>query len=171
MSEHDETASRPGARPLGPLAEADPSTRLFVWTLRHWLDGVWSQQIVWSHFAARLGARDGRRALSLFEAHIANIAAAHQRILSRRHVDCACLGADEAMMADMVAAAADDDRQRAYALAARYVRHDAMFEIVEGAAQLGRLLRRIGDAPEPCDATDPPQSARPSIRRRGRTLH
>ncbi|MEO1331497.1 MAG: hypothetical protein AAFW46_17745 [Pseudomonadota bacterium] len=147
-----------GQDPL--LEDAAPMTRLFVWSLRCWLDGAAGQQAVWAHYTARLGGRAGARAMRAFEEHVEGLAHQCRRVLRRRRTGCVFVCEDELLMAHTVGAAAAGDLDGAYAAAARYVRASAIPVAVTSAARLGAALALIGDAPSetvPCG--DPWRSA------------
>lgn len=158
-----------GARSAGRLESAPPSTRLFVWALRRWMDGACGQQAVWNHFAEHLGPRDSHRAMGGFERLICAVAAAHRRVLHRHETRCSCIGVDEQMLARLVVAAAQGEREIALAAACSFASPAGAAEIVASAARFGFFLLKVGDAPQAAleQAVFPPPERSPE----NRTVH
>lgn len=131
----------------GWLAEAHPTDRLFIASLRRWLDGPGGQAEVWSGLAGSLGAGAATRLLGAFEALLRQVAGAARRKLQRHATNCPCIGEDEALLAGMVRAAGRGDTESAHALAAQIVRETDLLAVLESAARLGQLMDNIGGGP------------------------
>lgn len=141
---------RPVARTRGEaawLADAHPGDRLFVLSLRRWLDGPSGQAYVWNGLARALGAGAATGFLKAFERLLRAIARSTGRKLERHATSCPCIGDDEALLAGMVRAAGQGDSVTAHALAAEIVRENELVAVVEAAARLGRLMDNVGGGP------------------------
>lgn len=146
--------NHPGARRVGALDDAGRVERLIVWSIRRGLDGPAGRQAVWNWFAAETDRARAAELAGLLEAHLGAIATHARRKIYRHRTACACLGADEARLGDIVAAASVGDLPRAYAAAAVLIRTEGLFEVVETAAQLGRMLFALDVGPPDDDALD-----------------
>ncbi len=147
-----------GARAVGDLAARDHADRLFIVTLRLWLQGPERQAEAWSGLSGALGAQQARAALRALEGFLEAMAHGARGAIWRHAPCCKRLGRDEALMADAVAAAARGDLGQAAALLAPLTHAQARPALVGTAEQLGRALR----------------AGPPPIRRRlrdGTTLH
>lgn len=120
-----------GAAAVGHLADLPALEASAVHCLRLWSD-----------------AAEGRAALSEERStellrQICGLCASYgRRPLMRHGLGCACLGADEACFAHMVAAAATGAREDALMLAALIVRPDLAPALVALSEQLGLALNR-----------------------------
>ena len=139
-------ASRRGGAPVGRLAELPEVEAAAVACLRLWCDGAESQARLWADLRGALGDGTARDALKAFERLVALLAREGRRPLLRHHRACACVGADEAVFAMLVAAAAEGDRDDATLLAA---------ELAELAGAFGLALGRLSlcTAPVPSPAS------------------
>ncbi|MEL6769155.1 MAG: hypothetical protein AAFP17_18395, partial [Pseudomonadota bacterium] len=81
------------------LAETRPADQLFIVTLRRWLDGPEGQQAVWNGLAGEVGPHPARRILQAFEAFLAALSRGLMRPITRHPACCACVGADELLLA------------------------------------------------------------------------
>ena len=69
-----------------------------------------------------------------------------RRPLIRHHETCRCVGGDEAAFANMVAAAASQDREDAALLATNFMRADMAMLVVAEAEEFGMSLKQLGIA-------------------------
>ena len=141
---------RIGVRPQNGsalLSDAHPGDRLFVVSLRRWLDGPCGQAEVWNGLAATLGAGPASRLLNAFERFLREIAGSAGRRIDRHATKCPCLGEDESLLAGIVRAAGRGDVDTARALAAGFVRETELVAVVEAAARLGQQMDNIGHGP------------------------
>lgn len=137
-----------------PSQRMDPSQRmqmqqrssaapLSVQVMRSWMDGACGQAEVWNLFASQLGSRAGFRATRALETMLGDLIACAQPSLQRLPSGCACLTADEMMLARMIEAAGRDEIAHAHAEAAALIPADAVGPVVDSARELGAHLRRI----------------------------
>lgn len=137
-------AARPASSASRWIADAHPSDRLFVLSLRSWLSGPSGQETLWNGLAATLGARPARSLLKAFEGFLAAVASAPERRLVHHASACPCLGDDEARLAAIIVRSAGrGDGESARALAAGIVREADMVTVIESAARLGQLMDNL----------------------------
>ena len=95
----------------------------------------------------RLG--DGEAPLAVWERRLVEflglVATTARRPVLTHSTGCGCVGADEAVLAHLVATAATGDREDAMLIAVLLVRADAAPLVVSLAETLGLMLRRAGD--------------------------
>ncbi|HBZ44017.1 MAG TPA: hypothetical protein DEO85_08185 [Maritimibacter sp.] len=70
-----------------------------------------------------------------------------RRALLRHHLQCGCVGVDEACLAQLVAAALDGERNDAMMLATLMVRADYAPQLVDCAVRAGAALSRLAATP------------------------
>ncbi|MCI4661617.1 MAG: hypothetical protein MRY63_07340 [Neomegalonema sp.] len=145
MSIHDLSLVH-GARSVGQLSEADPLAETFIRAMRCWMSAPDGPQRVSAQLAHRLPPAQSDALVALLEDYLAQLAHHHRRKLMRHAPDCPCIGADEALMADVITNAAIGNLDEAYLSGARLVDGEGLFDLVEIAAQLGRALLRSGSA-------------------------
>ncbi|AAV94095.1 hypothetical protein KQ247_12625 [Ruegeria pomeroyi] len=120
-----------GGAAVGHLADLPTLEASAVHCLRLWSDAT----------EGRAALPEGRSAELLKQ--ICGLCASYgRRPLMRHGLGCACLGADEACFAHMVAAAATGAREDALMLAALIVRPDLAPALVALSEQLGLALHR-----------------------------
>lgn len=113
-----------GAEPVGRIDQLDAQGRMVVALMR----------------GAQIAAKDSDiskvygQMMMVFERHA-------RRPLMRHHPDCACLGADEAVMARFVRLAARGAREDAALMAMLLIRADIASLAVSLAEQLGLLIQ------------------------------
>ena len=148
-------AARRGGAPVGYLAELPAVEAGAVLYLHLWCSGPAAQAEVWNDLARTLGTAEGRAALAAFE-ELCELARAHaRRPLMRHDIGCACLGADEAAFANLVAAAAEGEREDAMIFAALLMRAGMAGAAATLAERVGLALKRmalIAPAPTPAPA-------------------
>lgn len=132
-----------GSAPVGYLGELDPVEAAAVRYLRLWSDGPTSQSDVWAEFQMALGDSQGRMALKSFENLCALCSRYGRRPMMRHQVNCRLLGADESCFANLVALAANGEREDAMLISTLLVRADFAPCIAALAAEVGLALRRI----------------------------
>ncbi len=138
-----------GGAPVGYLAELDTVEAGAIRYLRLWCDGPEAQAQVWNDFAISLGPAYGRSALRSFET-LCDLCIRHaRRPLMRHHVQCDCLGADEACFANFVAAASRGEREDALMIASVMVRTDVAMLLVGLAEEFGHALYRMSATKQP----------------------
>ncbi|EKE71785.1 hypothetical protein [Celeribacter baekdonensis] len=120
----DRAQEAEGAEPVGRIDQLDDQGRMVVALMRG------------AQFAAKDSdiAKVYGQMMMVFERHA-------RRPLMRHHPDCACLGADEAVMARFVRLAARGAREDAALMAMLLIRADIASMAVSLAEQLGLLIQ------------------------------
>ncbi|MBY8976868.1 hypothetical protein KHP62_13700 [Rhodobacteraceae bacterium NNCM2] len=137
-------AGRKGAKAAW-LHDASKDERFFVLTVRRWLDGPAGQEELWNSMAREIGGTSARRFFQTFEDYLGAVADGASRRLSRHAACCPCLGDDEALLAGVVGEAGRGKLDSALSLAAEFVHDHALETVVGAAAELGALIRQMGD--------------------------
>lgn len=150
----DSHRDRRGGAPVGYLKELPALEAAAVIYLRLWCSGPETQAQVWNDFAVQFGGREGSQKLKAFERLMSSITDTARRPVMRHHVECACLGADEAVFANLIGAAANEDTIDDAALfAALLVRPGMATTIATRAQGVARSLCALCGAPiTPCEA-------------------
>ena len=123
---HDTNVASEGGEPVGQLGHLDGQGRMVVSLMR----------------GADIAGKDSDIAkvygqmMMVFERHA-------RRPLMRHHCDCACLGADEAVMARFVRLASRGEREDATLMAMLLIRADIAPLAVSLAEQLGLLIQTV----------------------------
>lgn len=133
-----------GSAPVGYLGELDPVEAAAVRYLRLWSDGPESQCDVWMEFETALGESKGRIALKSFENLCALCSRYGRRPMMRHQINCRLLGADESCFANLIALAANGEREDAMLISTLLVRADFAPCIAALAAEVGLALKCIG---------------------------
>ncbi|WP_238367509.1 hypothetical protein [Mesobacterium pallidum] len=137
-------ASAPrGAAPVGLLTELGAFECAAILYLRLWCDSIEAQRQVGDDFARVLGRARGRNAARSLGQLCELCSRYGRRPMARHQVGCQCLGGDESCFAQLVAAAADGDRDDAMMLAALIVRADVASALVAFAESYGLALRSL----------------------------
>ncbi|MEM6422009.1 MAG: hypothetical protein AAF698_05415, partial [Pseudomonadota bacterium] len=89
------------------------------------------------------GAREGKRQLAAFETLIETLITHGRRPIMRHGIGCRCLGADECVLANLVGAAGQGDREEAALMAALLVRPGMATTVAAMAEEVGVVLRRM----------------------------
>ena len=140
---------RRGGAPVGLVSDLDPIEAGAVIYLRLYCAGVEARRQAERDFALSLGPKHGPVALNSL-GRICELCAEHgRRPLMRHSVSCKCLGADEACLANLVAAAGTGDREDAMLLAALMVRPDMAPHLAGLAETLGLALGRMASMADP----------------------
>ncbi|MEM9044895.1 MAG: hypothetical protein AAGC81_09370 [Pseudomonadota bacterium] len=140
-----------GAAPVGYLYELPFLEAAAVQYFRLWCAGPAHQEEVWNDFASTIGPHEGRQALSSLEELCALIAERRRRPLMRHPVHCKLLGADEAVLANLIGAAADGTEHEALLFAALMVdgqRTLSAVRIAERFAKSLTLMKTQCDGPQ-----------------------
>ncbi|MFD2740115.1 hypothetical protein ACFSUD_11075 [Sulfitobacter aestuarii] len=138
-----QTMSR-GAAPVGQLQELPGLERAAILSLRAWCDGGAARAALAEDIAALLGRTGGEEAQEAFDALMRLILQGARRPMMRHGCSCSCIGGDENAFAQMIGAAAAQDREEAMLFAAILVSGGAAFELVERALSLGPLFLQLG---------------------------
>ena len=92
-----------GAAAVGQLHSVPPWEALLVRQMRLWCDGPAGQAKVRRYWQGQANSVDGQDPLELFSALIQSFLTFARRPLVRHGLECECLGADEAVFAQIVA--------------------------------------------------------------------
>lgn len=132
-----------GAAPVGVLSELPLLEQGVVLLLRQWCVDEAGRIAVAQDFTFALGNDRGTQAVNLF-AHLVVLMVGHgRRPLMRHDISCSCIGGDESVVAQMVAAASAGDREDAMAFALTMMPAEIAYEAVQTAEPLGLLLHTI----------------------------
>lgn len=142
MADDDLEDSPFGGQAVGALTAVSPAEQRFVRAMRLRLCGGPHQGTAWRELSAELGAEPARAAMRALEAFLWAVAQGAARRLRRHHPCCLCLGRDEALLADVVRAAAQgaEGFDRACGLLHDTVRPEARPAVIATAGVLGRAL-------------------------------
>lgn len=133
-----------GGAAVGRLDELGAVEAGAVLCLRLWCAGDGAERAA---FEAETGPFGGREALSAIGSLCALCLSYGRRPLMRHHLTCACLGGDEACIAQLVAAALSGDRDDAMMIAVLVVRADMAPTAVQLAERAGAALARLAVTP------------------------
>lgn len=141
-----------GAATVGYLTELPAVEAVAVIYLRLWFSGPSS--VVEEEFARGLGSCEGAEKFTAFERLMQLIATSARRPVMRHSVGCKCLGADECVFANAVAAAAEGDRQEAMLFLAPLFPCQPCLAALEVAEIVGLgIARMVTDTHVPVSAT------------------
>lgn len=126
-----------GAAAVGMLADMPPLERGVVHLLRQWCDGEAGRIAIAEDFTAIFGAEKAAHEVNALAHLITLMVQMARRPLMRHHTQCACLGGDESVFAQMVAAATAGNRDDAMAFALTMLPPDIAYEAVQVAEQVG----------------------------------
>lgn len=125
---------------VGHLDTLPPLGELSVRALRRWCDA--GTEALARDLGLTLGEDGGEEAASALDALFRQGLAASRRPLMRHDRGCPCLGADEAVLAALVQAATEGEREDALLLACLLVRPDLAPRLVHLAQAAGLALAR-----------------------------
>ena len=126
-----------GGAAVGILADMPPLERGVVHLLRQWCDGEAGRIAIAEDFTAIFGAEQAAHEVNALAHLITLMVQMGRRPLMRHHTQCACLGGDESVFAQMVAAATAGDREDAMAFALTMLPPDIAYEAVQVAERVG----------------------------------
>lgn len=155
-------ASVRGAQRVGLLEDLGDVERLAVHWLRSWGRDPVGQGQLSAALGRGLGADRARNAQAVFDDMMEVSRQYGRRALCRHGCNCQCLGADEAVFATLVEAAATGAQEDATLLAALIVRPDMAMCLAGLAAEFGVVLaaltRRVA---QKAPVKDTPNAMRP----------
>jgi hypothetical protein len=123
--------------------------QLIVWSFRRWLTG-WARQdanewsLVQNVFSREFGVADGKAALAQLARLVNTLYLNACRTLQYHQPCCPCLGADEAILLEVVAACQHCDGRAAYAAAASLVGEAGCGDLMDSATALAQSMRTHG---------------------------
>ncbi len=131
---------------LTSLDELDAAEGLVLRALRLWLVGLCQNSgahwtVAWNEFACKLGAGDGKAAVSGLAHSIKALQIGARRKFSYHHPCCRCIGPDESAFLSFIAACQHHPRH-ARAMAAWLVTAAQEAALVGGGEELARALER-----------------------------
>lgn len=131
-----------GAVPVGHLSELGALEAGAVCAFRLWFDSEETRETFQQDMAMLLGRAAGRRASQSMHDLCSLCVNYGRRPLMRHGLDCACVGADEACFANLIAAAAEGSREDAMLLASLIVRPDMAPAMARLGEEVGLALKR-----------------------------
>ncbi len=149
-----------GGVAVGDLSMLAAWEQALIHDLRLWCQGPDGRAQVWNRFALTLPRGTAGAHIHVFEDLIATLSTYARRTLVRHHVECACLGADEAVFLHIVRAASAGDIHDAAMVAALVVLPAHAERVALMAAQVGVATRHISDVATPVadEAGDRPRT-------------
>jgi hypothetical protein len=148
-----------GAAPVGQLSELPHVELAAIVYLRAWCEGGPDREIIAKDFRLVMGDAAGLLASADFDALMATLLHKARRPVMRHGLGCKCFGGDESAFANMIAAAAGQDREEAMLFASILIKGDTAWAAVQKALQLGQVFLRLARmpdcAPAPTHATVP----------------
>jgi hypothetical protein len=148
-----------GAAPVGFLHELPPVELAAIIYLRAWCEGGSSRQIIDKDFCLVMGKEAGAKADRSFDALMAMFLNNARRPVMRHGLGCKCFGGDESAFANMIAAAAGQDREDAQLFACTLMTGHAIWSAVQLALGLGQAFLRLATMPDrtlvPTHGSDP----------------
>ena len=145
MSLHDplDPLPNPGAATVADLQSMDGAQALGVMLFRDWFDGPAGRARVESVFAEAFGPAGGDMARDAWSDLAALLAAGVRRPVMRHAVTCRCVGADEAVVAQVLTLAARGEREDAMLVLSLLVPGDRLLAAVQVAERAGLALLRL----------------------------
>jgi len=138
-----------GGAPVGLIEELPPEEALAIRLIRLWGDSAEGQAEVWNAFARSFGAQAGAERLKAFERFLSMLTGFARRPVMRHCPGCRCLGADEAVIANLLGAAAGQEHEDAALIATLLVRADIAIPLVRHAEAVGLAFRQLADRKDP----------------------
>ena len=145
MSLHDplDPLPNPGAATVADLQSMDGAQALGVMLFRDWFDGPAGRARVESVFAEAFGPAGGDMARDAWSDLAALLAAGVRRPVMRHAVTCRCVGADEAVVAQVLTLAARGEREDAMLVLSLLVPGDRLLAAMQVAERAGLALLRL----------------------------
>ena len=141
-----EPATPRGGAPVGYLREMSALEQAAILCLRGWCDSTAKGHIA-NSFRLSMGPDAAEDAIADLDALMSTAVGAARRPLMRHDLTCRCVGGDECAFAQLMAAAAQQDREEATLFACTLMRGPAAFEVVRLAGSFGPALMRMAHTP------------------------
>lgn len=135
-----------GAAPVGQLQELPPVERLAILLLRAWCDGGREKSRMIRDFRRVAGPIEGDLRYEDFNALLRMILRCARCPLMRHGLTCRSFGGHECAFAQMIAAAATQDRDESLLFATTLVSGSAAWQAVQLAQILGPLMLQLARA-------------------------
>jgi hypothetical protein len=132
-----------GGAPVGILQELCPVERTAIVCLRVWCEGSEGRDIIIRDFCHVMGSQEGMAAGADLDALLSTILGNARRPIMRHGSGCSCFGGDESAFAQLIAAAAQQDRDDAMLFAGLLVNGHATWAVVQLALDLGQVFLRL----------------------------
>ncbi len=146
-----------GAAPVGQMQELPPMERIAILFLRAWCDGGTEKAHLIADFRRVLGPEEGQRRYEDFNTLLRMMLRCGRCPLMRHGLSCGCFGGHESAFAQMLTAAATQDREDALLFATTLLSGGAAWHAVQLASSLGPVLLNVARIMSP-DANDRPAS-------------
>ncbi|MDB2407774.1 hypothetical protein N9W17_04535 [Jannaschia sp.] len=149
MSLHDPlfpehfTRSNPGAATVADIRTLDGFQSLTIMMLRDWFDGPAGRTRVEQVFEGALGQGAGAAGLDAWDEMMTVLSNGVRRPVMRHSLTCQCVGADEAVIAQVIALAARGEREDAMLILSLLVSGERLLPAIQSAERAGRTLMRI----------------------------
>lgn len=140
------TALTAGAVAVGTLTTMDPAGALAVLLFRDWRDGPIGRERAGAVIAEALDARAARDAIGAWDALLDELDRHARRPLAAHGIGCACVGADEAIVAQALSLAARGEREDAMLIFSLIMRADRLPCVMAAAETAGRAVMRCAVA-------------------------
>ncbi|MBY6056719.1 hypothetical protein [Leisingera daeponensis] len=132
-----------GGVTVGTLSDLPPLEAGAVIYLRHWFSGSETRDQMRRGFEVNFGPEVAEAAFEAF-GYLCNFCATHgRRPLVRHGMTCRCLGADENCFANLLASAAEGQKDDAHILASLIVTPRKAPELARLASDCGLLMREV----------------------------
>ncbi|MBI6630779.1 hypothetical protein [Pontibaca salina] len=142
-----------GGAAVGQLQELPPVELSAVLYLRAWCEGGAHRYGVLQDFRLLMGDEIGQQQFEDFDALMRLCLSTARCPLMRHGLTCRCFGGHESVFAQMIAAAAGQDREDAMMFAATFLTGEAAWQAVQIAEGLGQCFLRSAqhtpDQPRP----------------------
>ena len=136
-------ASLAGAAPVADLRALDAARALAVLMFRDWFDGPCGQERVCGMFCDVLGDDTGPVAFEAWSDCLDSLARHGRRALVHHVADCNCVGADEALVAQLFDSAASCAREDALMILALIMPADRGWLVLPSAERAGLAILRV----------------------------
>lgn len=138
-----------GGAPVAVLNRLCPAEALAIINLRMWFDGGIGQHAVWNGFANAFPAGQAVHEMKAFERLLSIILIHGRRPLARHDTGCVCVGADEAIFANLIGTAASGATEDAALIATLLVGAAHAQTVADMAARVGSAIDAMAKLQEP----------------------
>ena len=136
-----------GGATIGVLNRMEPWEANLILNLRLWCEGPDGQAEVWNDYRKALTAERAQCECRAFEVFLRVVFSSSHRPLVRHGPECACVGADEGILAHLVRTASDGHLNDAALIATLMVGPAQAERVAMMAGQVGATLRLITSEP------------------------
>lgn len=134
-------SQNPGGATVGDLHAIEGDRALAILMYRDWFDGTDGRERVASVFDQALGS-EGDHALATWTTLMTELVVHARRPLIRHGLSCRCIGADEAVFAQILALAMAGEREEALMILSLLIPADRSLPALHAAERCGCNLRR-----------------------------